>query len=261
MKRILIFISFLLFTGCYSHLQIATYHSDNIIMNDYNYRYNDDILSIDYKFNNEGGIFTFTITNKSEKDIYIVTNKSYFALNGSVHDYAGRSTTSSLSNFSINGTSYTSSHATSTTEHSSTLFHSDISGTTISQTQTIGEELIIPPGCHRTFETFYVERSIYINNNVINGLIDGNDSTIYFLKENSPISLINAIAYIHDGIAYEAISEIYLKNIQTLKVKKSELGYVYENAYKNQVIKRLYFNHSTPIQYLEWSERWVRIED
>ncbi len=230
-------------------------------MNDYNYQYNDDILSIDYKFNNEGGIFTFTITNKSKKDIYIVTNKSYFALNGSVQDYAGWSTTLSLSNYTINGASYTSSLANTATRHSSTLYHSNIAETTISQTQTIGEELIIPPGCHRTFETFYVERSIYFNNNVINGLIDGNDSTIYFLKENSPISLINAIAYIHDGITYEAISEIYLKNIQTLKVKKSELEYLYENAYNNQVIKRLYFNYSTPIQYLEWSEKWIRVED
>lgn len=253
MKRVIIFTSLLLLTSCFAHIQISTYQSDNIMISDNKYQYNDDVLSIDYKFNNEGDIFTFTITNKSDKDVYIITNKSYFAVNGNLYDYAGRSTTSSYSNYSIDGVSYTSTN--------STYLYQNVSGSTTSSTSTIGKELIIPPGYSRTFSTFSIKHNIYINNHVVNGLLDGKDTAIYFLKEDSPITLTNAITYIYDGTNYEAINEMYLQNIQTLKIEKEKIKYFYGNTDKNQVVKILNFDYYTPIQYQEWSEGWVRIAD
>ena len=92
MKHFLLLASIFLLSGCSYFIQIATFESDNVkLQEDDRFLYNDDIVTIEYKINSEGPIFDFRITNNTDQDITIDLSKSYFVHNKDVYDYAGKS--------------------------------------------------------------------------------------------------------------------------------------------------------------------------
>lgn len=77
MKHLLLLASIFLLSGCSYFIQIATFESDNVkLQEDDRFLYNDDIVTIEYKINSEGPIFDFRITNNTDQDITIDLSKS-----------------------------------------------------------------------------------------------------------------------------------------------------------------------------------------
>ena len=70
-----------------SFRQIATLTSDNVTINDKGYEYTNPNFTISYNFWSDGGRVLFTITNNSDKDIYLLMDQCYFVVNGWAHDY------------------------------------------------------------------------------------------------------------------------------------------------------------------------------
>lgn len=93
MKHILlILICVFSLTSCTynNYIQLATLKSDNVVYENNRYISSDEHIKIEYAFNNEGGVFFFTITNISNCDLTLVLDKSVFIYNGEVMDYAYR---------------------------------------------------------------------------------------------------------------------------------------------------------------------------
>jgi hypothetical protein len=92
MKKIFYFILVMLcMESCapmaYSFRQIGTLTSDNVTMNEKGYEYSNPNFTISYNFWSEGGNVVFTVTNNSDKDIYLLMDQCYFVVNGWAHDY------------------------------------------------------------------------------------------------------------------------------------------------------------------------------
>ena len=67
--------------------QIGTLTSDNVKVNDRGYEYIHKDFTISYNFWSEGGNVSFTITNNSDKDIYLLMDQCHFIANGWAQDY------------------------------------------------------------------------------------------------------------------------------------------------------------------------------
>ncbi len=71
----------------YTFRQVGTLTSDNVKVCDKGYEYTHSDFTIAYNFWSEGGEMAFTITNKSDKDIYLLMDKCHFVINGTAKDY------------------------------------------------------------------------------------------------------------------------------------------------------------------------------
>ena len=222
---------------------------------DNGYEYSDDAVTVSYKINKEGPIFDFTITNNSEQDIYIVTDKSYFVYNGNVYDYAGWSTTSTLHSYNVSEVS----HTVINTSYNS----ANISGTSISNTHKVGNELVIPSGCHRVFKSFNINRDLYYNKQIINGLMRGKTVSIICYEEDSPVKLINTITYLQGDTERKVTNKLYLKNIETGYFSQEELNILdYSILDDNQTYNKIPITDPTEISenILRNSDGWVEIK-
>ena len=250
MKRLLFLLLLLSLTSCGAYLQIATFHSNEMTKTDNGYEYSDDAVTVSYKINKEGPIFDFTITNNSEQDIYIVTDKSCFVYNGNVYDYAGWSTTSTLHSYNVSDVS----HIVTNTSYN----HANISGTSISNTHKVGNELVIPPGCHRVFKSFNINRDLYYNIQIINGLMEGRTVSIICYEEDSPVKLINTITYLQGDTERKVTNKLYLRNIETGYFSQEELNILdYSILDDNQTYKKILIIDPSEIPR---SDGWVELK-
>lgn len=215
MKHFTLLASLFILTGCSYFVQIATFESDNItLQNDDRFIYNDDIVSIEYKINNDGSIFDFRVINNTEQEIVIDITKSCFVYNGNVYDYAGRSTTIATHSFDFSLNSYFIGNSQISSTGSAT-------GTSIAETKTIPNQMIIPAGCHRTFGSFSIDRRIYYNDAILNGIQNNNTVARMFTKENTPIRIINIITILYNGEERKVINEMFLKYINVYPLSKA----------------------------------------
>lgn len=92
MKKLILYILALMcLASCssvYQFYQIGKLKSDNVILsNQGSYDYIDSNLKISYNFWSKGGNIAFTVTNISDKDIYLLTDRSFLIKNGKAYDY------------------------------------------------------------------------------------------------------------------------------------------------------------------------------
>jgi hypothetical protein len=245
MNRLILFTLLIILSGCGSFVQITTYRSDELTFNGDSYRYRDDVITIDYTFNNDGAIFDFIVTNNSDKDIYIITNKSYFVYNGNVYDYAGKSIT--LSQHEVIISDITSNIGI-------------ISGSSISSTHEIGDQLVIPSGCHRIFQSADRHRYLFYDAYIIKGIVNRDNTSIICDKEDSPVKMINSVTYLHDGTEYQVNNELYLQNIETQYFKADELNVIDKFIESNQMYKKIYIYYpNMPEASILTSDEWIKL--
>lgn len=213
MKQFILLASIILLNGCSYIVQISTFESDNIkLQNDDRFIYNDDIVSVEYKINNEGSIFDFRVINNSKQEITIDITKSYFVYNGNVYDYAGRSTTISTHSFDFSANVYSFGNDNS---------YGSVKGISVSETQTTPNHLIIPAGCYRTFGSFPIDRHIYYNSEIIYSLQNKNPTAVTFTKENTPTLIMNVITIIYNGEEHKITNELFIKYINVYPLSKA----------------------------------------
>ena len=216
MKHLLLLASIFLLSGCSYFIQIATFESDNVkLQEDDRFLYNDDIVTIEYKINSEGPIFDFRITNNTDQDITIDLSKSYFVYNKDVYDYAGKSSTITTHSYNFTSQSYSHGHHNAITGYnqSNTISGGNISGVSVSETQAIADKLIIPPHCNRTLSSFPIDRPIYSSDEIDISIKNKTPVTGTLTKEDSPICLINSITINYNDKEHKIINEMYVKYI------------------------------------------------
>lgn len=154
MKKIIYFLTLLCLQSCssqYQFCQIGRLSSDNVILRDNNtFDYSNSDLTISYNFWSNGGKVSFTITNKSDKDIYLLTDKSYFINNGQAYDYYKNRT-------------FITEHTTSSAKAYGYLYWAYASQS--SQHYAVGthemKEICIPAKSHKTFSEFIISKIPY----------------------------------------------------------------------------------------------------
>lgn len=216
MKHLLLLASILLLSGCSYFIQITTFESDNVkLQEDDRFLYNDDIVTIEYKINSEGPIFDFIITNNTDQDITIDLSKSYFICNKDVYDYAGKISTITTHHYNFAAQSYSHGHYHANTGYnqSNTISEGNISGVSVSETQAIVDKLIIPPHYNRTLSSFPIDRPIYRNDEIDISIKNKTPVTGTLTKEDSPICLINSITINYNDKEHKIINEMYVKYI------------------------------------------------
>lgn len=216
MKHLLLLASIFLLSGCSYFIQITTFESDNVkLQEDDRFLYNDDIVTIEYKINSEGPIFDFIITNNTDQDITIDLSKSYFICNKDVYDYAGKISTITTHHYNFAAQSYSHGHHNAITGYnqSNTISEGNISGVSVSETQAIVDKLIIPPHFNRTLSSFPIDRPIYSNDEIDICIKNKTPVTETLTKEDSPICLINSITINYNDKEHKIINEMYVKYI------------------------------------------------
>ena len=209
MKRLLLIAAIFTLSGCSYFIQISTFESDSVkLLEDDRFVYSDDIVTIEYKINNEGPIFDFRITNNTNQEITIDLSKSYFVYNKDVYDYAGRSSTITTHSFNFVSRSY------------STLSVGNATGISISETQAIGDKLIIPAACNRTFSGFPIDRKIYRDATIVKGIESKTPVTLTLTKEESPVCIMNVIAILYNDKEHKVVNEMYVKDINVRPISQ-----------------------------------------
>ena len=209
MKRLLLIAAIFTLSGCSYFIQISTFESDSVkLLEDDRFVYSDDIVTIEYKINNEGPIFDFRITNNTNQEITIDLSKSYFVYNKDVYDYAGRSSTITTHSFNFVSRSY------------STLSVGNATGISISETQAIGDKLIIPAACNRTFSGFPIDRKIYRDATIVKGIESKTPVTLTLTKEESPVRIMNVIAILYNDKEHKVVNEMYVKDINVRPISQ-----------------------------------------
>ena len=89
-KRILVLFVIVFITSCspITYYQVYKISTDNKLKSGENFLiYNDENISLFYNFWSEGGTSGFKLYNKSENDIYLIIDETFFILNNHAVDY------------------------------------------------------------------------------------------------------------------------------------------------------------------------------
>lgn len=192
--------------GSASYFQVyKTETSDKIITKDNLLVYEDENCKVSYNLWDEGGNVGFQFFNKTDKNIYLNLEESFFILNGISHNYyKNRVFTNSAS-----AGSTSSSSANSTKSISGINYLKLFQSNKISKTNTVGlitssassvayneEKLItIPSKTSKVISEYNINASLFRNCDLYKYPTKKQIKTKTFSKTQSPIVFSNRIAY------------------------------------------------------------------
>jgi len=257
-----ILLAFLLTSCASSFYQVyQASPSDKIALKDNMLVYEDGNCSVSYNLWGEGGDMGFIIFNKTDKNIYLNLEESFFVFNGMSYNYfRDRVFTSSIK------TGASSSHGTTASVAVTGLNLLDlIQSKKISSTNNVDiltssensisykEEkiVIIPSRTSKAITEYCINKSIYRDCALLKFPTEKQIKTLTFTKAESPIVFSNRLAYTVEQsdqlIKFE--NEFYVSNITNYpKNKITESKY---DTYCDQVstTKKLYFKNVSPDKF------------
>lgn len=205
-------------TSCssvYQFCQIGKLKSDNVVHNNNgSYDYTDSTLTISYNFWSIGGEVSFLIANKSDKDIYLLTDKSFFIKNGKAHDYFKNRTIT-----------------TSSTQSSSTVIYYHVSQTSnknIVQSHELSR-ICIPAKSYKEFSEFRTQTTPYRQCGFARDSQEKEGEKLTFTNNtNSPICIENRLTFDIDGEIVPVVNTFYV--VELINILNQE-GYAYVSDY------------------------------
>lgn len=193
--------------------------SENIVSKENALVYEDDNCKVYYNFWEEGGNVGFRFYNKTENQIYLNLEESFFILNGIAYDYyknrvftKSKTSGTSLSNSaslseSVTGVNYYDLIQTNKLEISSNIGTASSFGYSVSYNE---EKIIcIPAHTSKIIMEYKVNETLYRDCELFRFPTKKQIKTKTFSKSDSPIVFSNKIAY-------------YLGNSDNLNVFKNE---------------------------------------
>ncbi len=214
MNKYLLILFTLILTSCSesNYYQIFKTNSENGIEINKQIVFEDSNCLVYYNLWQEGGDIGFSIFNKTEKELIIHLNKSFFVLNDVAYAY-------------FQNRSYTKSSSTGTslsTYNYPYYWNYNISKVTgsvssgFATTYIEKPELIIPPKTFINISEFNITNTRYANCDLIKYPSLKNIKTLKFSKENSPFRFYNTISYstISDTIRFE--NRFYVSEITNI---------------------------------------------
>ena len=226
MKKLFYFAVALLMSSCsYQFLQVGKLSSDNVVLSDKgDYEYKHSEFTISYNFWSYGGSVAFTITNNSDKDIYLLMDKCFFVQNGVAYDYYQNRTFTSKTSSSY--TSSISATASSTNvQYNNILFTTY--GNSVSKSATgvvVGgvqsgysiakpenKEVCIPAHSSKYFSEFYISDIPYRQCGFARDTNDKEGEKIHFPSAaESPQSIENRLVFNINGEIVPIVNTFYV---------------------------------------------------
>lgn len=199
----------------YQFCQIGKLESDNVILSDkgsYDYTHSD--LTISYDFWSEGGEVSFAIINKSDKDIYLLTNRSFFVKNGKAYDY-----------FKNRVLTSTSTNAPSTVIYN---YVSQTANQHIVQTHELSR-ICIPAKSYKHFSEFSTHTTPYRQCGFARDSREKDGDKLTFPNSStSPIRIENRLVFDIAGEIVPIVNTFYV--VELINILYSE-GYMYISDY------------------------------
>lgn len=167
--------------------------------------YEDENCKVSYDLWSEGGDVGFIYHNKTDKDIYLNLDQSYFIINGRAHDYfqdriftystgTGVSSSKSASkSVAVTGLNYLSFLQTNSGAIENKSKVSSSKGYSVSYNEQ--KEIVIPPGTSKEISEFKVNPAIYRDCDLLLYPNKREVKTKEFTKSNSPFVFSNRIVY------------------------------------------------------------------
>lgn len=219
------------------YYQICKVSSDLPTSENGAYYYSTSSCDITYNFWSEYGDIYFTITNKTNKVIYIDLTKSFFSKNGIAYDYflnrtIGSST--SLSESSVN--SITSQKSSSVSYKEKPI-------------------IAIPPHSTKIFCEYIIMKSPYKDCDLTEIPQKGKNVIMSFSEKNTPIEFTNYICYRIEDEEKEQFVENRFYLSQVINQHYNDTFHKVDTGCENNLykIKNVVFIHTSPKEfYIEY---------
>ncbi len=204
MKKLITFITLatILLASCNTkpYYQVYEVQSNNVALEDSMFKDVNDEYEITYNLWTEGGDLSFSLYNKTDKNLYVVLPKSSYILNGMAHDYyTDASFTQSVAVASqasyIRGYNLTKGSWNPT---KLTRLFSLSSGFMSQKAVTTKEQAIIciPPKSAKVIKGFNILDVVYKDcDNAKENYPKTSSTLITYNQDNSPLTFRNRIAY------------------------------------------------------------------
>ncbi len=259
------------FTSCVapSYYQVYSTKSENLKKSGNALQFENEYCLITYNLWGNGGNVGFTIYNKTEKNLIVNLEDSYFIMNdlannyykNRIYSYSSNSGTSN-SNFSTNSTSIllnslqsSSSNTASRTNASSTTNSNSI-GTLSSRGYSISyneeKTVCIPSKTAKYISEYSITNLLYRDCELVRYPINKSDiKTLNFSKETSPFRFSNIITLkVEDSNTYQKIeNDFFVSEIANLPEKEMKISQYDEFCGKKSQTLSQYFKYNAPDRF------------
>ncbi len=189
-----------------SYFQVyKTVPSDKIVVNDDNLIYEDDNCKVSYDLWGEGGNIGFQFFNKTDKNIYLNLEESFFILNGIAYDYyrnrvfasaisSGATTSRGVAdNKSVTGLNFLGLIQTNRISATNSVGLMSSSGFSVSYNEE--KIMCIPSKSSKIISEYIISESLYRDCDLFKYPTKKQIKYKTFSKEQSPLVFSNRIAY------------------------------------------------------------------
>jgi len=263
-KTILVGLIALIMTSCVttSYYQVyKTTTSEKINLKDNSLVYEDPNCIISYNFwQNEGNI-GFRFFNKTDKNIYLNLEESFFVFNGNSNNYyKNRIFTNSQSSGivvskgataakSVTGYNFLDLVQTNLISASSSVGKTSSSGTSVAYNE---EKIVcIPPQTAKIISEYNINQSIFRDCELSRYPTKKEIKSKNFTKSNSPIIFSNIISYklAQSEILNKVQNEFFVSEITNLPESEMYSSRYEENCGKRSYYKSNYFTEQSPNKF------------
>jgi len=210
MKKLIIPFITLLLTSCSvttNYYQVYKTNSDNGILAKNKIVFEDENCEVSYNLWSNGGDVGFSIYNKTENDLTVFLNKTFFVLNGVAYEYFQNRTFSKSSN---SGATVTSFNYPNYWNYSV----ANIAGeTSFSAVHIEKPELTIPRKTLINISEYKVTNTRYANCSLSKYPSQKNLTTLIYSKDNSPFIFYNLITYSTKSDTLRLENKFYVSEI------------------------------------------------
>jgi len=206
---IIIAVVTVMFTSCAPTTFFQAYKavpSDEMTADDYALKYEDDNCTVFYDFWGDGGNIGFKFHNKTDENIYLKLDESYFILNGMSFNYyknrvityskgAGISAASGAS-ASKAVTGWNNNYLLQTNQMSATSTVGSMVSKGYAVAYTEDKVICIPPKTSKVISEYAINRTLIRNCDLYKYPSKKQINTVTYTKDTSPLVFSNRIAYI-----------------------------------------------------------------
>lgn len=198
----------IMMTSCTSVTYFQVYHatpSDKFVVEDSQLFYEDGNCRVFYNLWSEGGNIGFKFFNKTDKNIYLNMEESFFVLNGISYNYyknrtytnstnSGIATSAGISTTKyVTGVNYLNLLQTNGTSASNAIGLSSSSGFAVSYAE---EKIVcIPPKTAKNISEYKINGTLFRDCDLLRYPTKRQIKPLTFSKEQSPLVFSNRIAY------------------------------------------------------------------
>lgn len=191
---IIVFISVLL-TSCVSTAFIQVYKAtpaENVVLTDNQLVYEDQNCRVSYNLWDEGGNIGFQFYNKSDENIYLNLEESFFVLNGIAYNYFKNRVYTNSTN---TGTSVVNLSQQQANKKSPPTPVNVISNSGYSVAYSEEKIVCIPPHATKIISEYTINRALFRDCDLLKYPTKRKIKAKTFTKEESPFVFSNRIAY------------------------------------------------------------------